>query len=411
MIKQIKMTILYLFIIGSLVSCKKGELASVTETIVTAPLDTVKNTIPPVIDPVSTGPVVTIGTGSGILVLKNQEGKNFKITAGTYSGFQFENIKNCTVDGKNAAKIVGGGVTINTVNGLTLGGFSISNTSTRAVDIYNQANDLILKDIQISNVTDVTISNHINNKYDGTAASFSNNIQLLNIKADNILTFFASDGGISNSGFTGLIKNFVMKGCTITNSPNLSDGVWLPCAEDYVIANNVIDKVNASNNNHNGIFHLSGNGKIYNNKCTNHQGNMVRAWLFSITKAGVVEIYNNIVYNSTRYGAFELQVPPYIKAFSTFKPADAKVYNNTVGKLNTGLPKFFEGRLLDVYEMFGNIQVYNNLVFEDSDNIILNRMSADPITKNSDNIYKNTWSEAVSDLTSFRSLVPGVGAQ
>src|SRR5690606_7353759 len=130
---------------------------------------------------------------------------------------------------------------------------------------------------------------------------------------------------------------------TITNSPILSNAIYLGLAENYTISNNIINNVNTNNNEHNGIFFAKGNGKIFGNKITNHQGNAVRAWLFSISNTNaLVEIYDNIVYNSTRYGAFELQVRDDIKALPTFKPANAKIHNNTVGRLNTGEPKYFE---------------------------------------------------------------------
>ncbi|RZJ64574.1 MAG: hypothetical protein EOO47_26925 [Flavobacterium sp.] len=354
-----------------------------------------------------------IGTGSGALVIKNESDKNFRIKPGTYTYFQFENITNCNIDAYDV-KITGGNVSLTNVNTLSLNGLAIENSTYRAFNIYNKANDLILKDITLNNIGDVAMVFHINKKYDGTADSYSKNIQLINIKANNVGTFFAANGGHTNDGYTGLIKNFKMSGCTITNSPLLSDGVFLGAAEDYEFSNNVIDNVNSQQGNHNGIFHVVGNGKIFDNKCTNHQGNMVRAWLCSFTKDGTVEIYNNVVWNSTRYGAFELQVPPFMKALASFKPATiAKVYNNTAGKLNTGQPKYFEGRLLDLYDTYGIVEVNNNLLFNNVDETIINKMytlKLTTLTKESDNIYKNTANEAVVNLTNFVSLFNGVGA-
>ncbi|RZJ75658.1 MAG: hypothetical protein EOO47_19510 [Flavobacterium sp.] len=205
-----------------------------------------------------------------------------------------------------------------------------------------------------------------------------------------------------------------MANCTIKNSPLLSDGVWLGCAENYEFSNNKIDNVNSQQGNHNGIFHVVGNGKFFDNTCTNHQGNMVRAWTCSITTPGTLEIYNNVVWNSSRYGAFEIQVPPSMKSMGAFKPiVSAMVYNNTVGLLNTGRPKYFEGRLLDLYNAYTTIQVYNNLLFNNADSEILNNSSTPDINflnKFANNIYKEKASDAVGDLKSFRSVIPGVGA-
>src|SRR5690606_19393391 len=128
-----------------------------------------------------------------------------------------------------------------------------------------------------------------------------------------------SQGDVKEDGFYGLIKGFKLTNSIVKNSPKLNGLTSLGLAENYEMSNNVVDNVNASPkypnglNTHNGIFYAKGNGKIFNNKVTNYQGSVVRAWLLSITKAGVVEIHDNIAYNSTRYGAFELQVPPYIE--------------------------------------------------------------------------------------------------
>src|SRR5690606_32028546 len=125
-----------------------------------------------------------------------------------------------------------------------------------------------------------------------------------------------------------------------------------------------------------------------------------------------VEIYDNIVYNSTRYGAFELQATPSIRELSTFKPANAKVYNNTVGKLNTGTPKFFEGRLLDLYNTDGTVEIFNNLSFNNRDEHLINKMSGPntKIIKNENNKYYWNSNEAVFDLNTFKSKISGIGA-
>ncbi|MGY3052008.1 hypothetical protein ACVWYG_000195 [Pedobacter sp. UYEF25] len=369
--------------------------------------------LPPVSTPAS-GETMEVGTGSGSLVLTNLTDKKITIKPGTYTDFQFKNFKNVTIDGANRVKVVGGLVNLTVMNGVTLMNLNIENSSYRAIQMFDEANDLILKNLNISNIKDVCISFRIDKTYNGQPNSFSNNIQLINIVADNIQTFFAGSGSVTNNGFTGLIKNFKMSNCTIKNSPTLSDGVWLGCAEDYEFSNNKINNVNSKQGNHNGIFHVIGNGKVFNNTCTNHQGNMIRAWMCSITKPGSVEIYNNVVWNTTRYGAFELQVPPSLKEESAFKPGFiAKVYNNTVGQLNTGAPKYFEGRLLDLYDVYTSVEVYNNLLFNNRDSVILNNMSTKgktTLTKNSNNIYKANASDAVEDLINFRSRIAGVGA-
>lgn len=357
--------------------------------------------------------ITEIGTGSGNLEIKDIENQKYSIKAGTYKSINIENIKNIKIDGLGKVKINNGDIKIKNINGLTISGLTIENRSQPVIYISENADNLTLKDLVIKNITNSVISFSKNEKYDGSPQSFSENIHLINIQAENVGTLFGSQGGIKENGFYGLIKGFKLTNSKIINSPRLSNGIYLGLAEDYEISNNVINNVNTNNNEHNGIFHVLGNGKIFGNKVTNHQGNLTRAWLFSITKPGTVEIHNNIVYNSTRYGAFELQVPPKIKALSTFKPANAKVYNNTVGKLNTGEPKYFEGRLLDLYQTYGNVEIYNNLIFNLRDNILLNNMSNPKdtkIIKNSDNLYFKNQNDAVSDLTNFKSKISNIGA-
>lgn len=360
-----------------------------------------------------------IGSGSGTLVLKDIENKKYSIKPGIYSSFQLENIKSTSLEGFDKVKIKNGSIYMSRVNGLTLSGVMIEDSDQPAISIYDEANDLTIKNLSLKNIRNSAIRFLLDKRYDGSPASYSRNIHLINIKAENIGSLFGTKGEIKSDGFYGLIKGFKLTNSSIINSPRLSNGVYIGCVEDYEISNNIINNVNKSekytdgNNDHNGIFHVNGNGKIFKNTITNHQGNGVRAWLFSIAKPNAqVEIYENVVYNSTRYSAFELQVPPYMKALPSFVPANAKIYNNTIGRLNTGEPKFYEGRVVDIYQTYGNVAVYNNLYFNMRDNIIsLNQSNEnDTKVKESNNRYFKQASDAVFDLTSFKSKVPGIGA-
>ncbi|HLT41943.1 MAG TPA: hypothetical protein VKZ95_04495, partial [Sphingobacteriaceae bacterium] len=318
-----------------------------------------------------------IGNGSGKLIIKDVENKRYSIKPGTYSSFHLENIKSTSLEGFGQVKVKGGTVYISKVNGLSLTGVAFEDSSQPAINIYDEANDITIKDVSFKNIGNSAIRFLLDKKYDGTPKSYSKNIHLINIKAENIGSLFGTRGEIKSDGFYGLIKGFKLINSTIINSPKLSNGIYVGCVEDYEVSNNVVNNVNKSenypggNNNHNGIFHMNGNGKIFKNKITNHQGNAVRAWLFTITKPNAqVEIYDNVVYNSTRYSAFELQVPPYMEVLPSFVPANAKIYNNTIGRLNTGQPKFYEGRIVDIYQTHGNVEVYNNLYFNMRDNIV-----------------------------------------
>jgi len=357
--------------------------------------------------------VVNIGNGSGQIVIKNTSDKNYHIKQGTYWNITIENASNISVTGAGKVNILSGDINIRDVNELTVSGITIEECSQTAINIFGDANNLTLKDLIFKNINNYVISFNKNVKYDGSPESFSENIRLLNIQADNISTLFVSAGSIQDDGFRGLIKGFELSGSSIKNSPHLSNGLYLNLVEDYKIFDNTIDNVNSQNNIHNGIFHLIGNGKIFANKATNHQGNLVRAWLFSISKLNaLVEIYDNVVYNSSRYGAFELQVTPYIESVKAFKPADAKIYNNTIGRMNTAEPKYFEGRVLDLYNTHGTLEIYNNLYFDMRDSDLINNMSGSTkITKNTNNKYIKKATDAVYDLNDFKSKILGIGAK
>src|SRR5690606_38358370 len=292
-----------------------------------------------------------IGTGSGTIVVKDVSDQNYEIKAGTYNSIRLENLKNVKISGLNKVKFTSGSSYIGQVDGLHIQGITVENIASSAFNIYEFANNITFEDITFRNIYNTVIRFQIEKKYDGKPQSYSKNIHLNKINAENIGSLIVTRGQIQNNGFTGLIKGFKLTNSTIKNSRNLGNGIYLGCVENYEISHNIITNVNKSesypngNNNHNGILHVNGSGKIFNNKITNFQGNAARAWLYSIDdNIATVEIYNNIVHNSTRYSAFELQVTPWMEKLANFKPANAIVYNNTVGRLNTGEPKFYQGR-------------------------------------------------------------------
>jgi hypothetical protein len=158
---------------------------------------------------------------------------------------------------------------------------------------------------------------------------------------------------------------------------------------------------------------MIGNGKFHDNIFTNYQGNMIRAWVFSRgTSPATVEFFNNIAYNTRKYGAFEIQgFDRYLISGKT-TVVNAKVYNNTVGKMNTS--KDWEGGVLDLYNYGGTLEYYNNLGFDlklsKQFTDMINNMSNTKIIKNTNNKYFESASEAVVDLESFASKYSGIGA-
>lgn len=353
----------------------------------------------------------TIGTGSGKLTIIDVEGKNLVIKPGNYSEIMIKGVSNTSIRGNGEVKIRGGIINLINTNGLNFSGISIEN-SQKGIIIKESVNNLKLTDFNFKNISSTVIKVDIQKKYDGTPQSFSSNIHLDKINGENVRSLFQGNGGIRNDGFYGLIKGFKFTNSKVINSPHLESAVYLNCGEDFEISNNIINNVNIGDKKHNGIFHVRGNGKIFGNKITNHQGNAVRSWLFSITKPNsVVEIHDNIVYNSEMYSAFEVQVTPAIKQSNSFVPANAKVYNNTVGRMNSG-PEYYEGRVIDIYQTYGSVDVYNNLYFDMRDNLVSLNQShgkyTDVTEKN--NQYFDKATDAVYNLINFKSKVPNIGA-
>lgn len=353
----------------------------------------------------------TIGTGSGKLTIVDVEGKNLVIKPGNYSEILIKGVTNTSIKGNGEVRIAGGIINLINTNGLEFSGISIENAQ-KGIVIKESVNNLTITDFNFKNISSSVIKVDIQKKYDGTPQSFSSNIHLDKIQAENIRSLFQGNGGIRSDGFYGLIKGFKFTNSTVINSPNLESAVYLNCGEDFEISNNVINNVNIGDQKHNGIFHVRGNGKIFKNKITNHQGNAVRAWLFSITKPNsLVEIYDNVVYNSERYSAFEVQVTSEMTQSDSFLPANAKIYNNTVGKMNSG-SEFYEGRIVDIYQTYGFVDVYNNLYFDMRDDLVSLNQSNGEYTKvtEENNRYFDKAADAVYDLVNFKSKVPNIGA-
>jgi len=242
-------------------------------------------------------------------------------------------------------------------------------------------------------------------------------LQILGSVSENSGAIFSGGGGINEKGFSISFQGLTIKDFLFKNSPAVGTIVYCQSLEDFEISNGIIDNVNGNSDIHNGLLMLAGNGKLHDIKCTNHQGDLLRAVPHQVLSSGkILDVYNNIVYNSRKYGAFEVQVYAYVKASPFFKPADTLVRNNTVGTLNTS--HAWDAKLIDVYDTFAKVDLVNNLGFE------LFQANMSPITKLANqmsspatvltekgNIYKNTWQEAVMDLVSFKSKYTGVGAR
>ncbi|MFT3904315.1 MAG: hypothetical protein QM727_14165 [Niabella sp.] len=426
-------------------ACSKSHGADIQESLKTdsiinngsKPIEPEKPATPPPTPNIRT---ILVGKGSGDLTIDGESmtadnqkitlTKNdvIKIKSGSYNSITIKNISipdgRVTITNDGLVELNGDfkAMYLSNLNNVTISGdgakendrgFVFRNNKYRAVVMSNAINNFTFQYAMFKNINDYVISyieGHKNVVYDGSPDSYSSNLAFLNLDSENIGPLLFLEGEINSSNFTGLIKGIEIAGITCINSPDISTVVFLGSSEGFNIHDNFVNNINMQNNNHNGIFAIRGSGKFYNNTVKNHQGNAIRAWIYSVDKQASVEIYNNKVYNSRKYSAFELQVTPPMKASSVFKPANAKVYNNTVGKMNTEKASF-PGRVLDLYNTWSTLEIYNNLYFDNNDDLLINNNSDVTIIKNQNNIYKEKYSDAVSDLDNFSSKLSGIGAK
>lgn len=369
----------------SLLACKKNDVTKLVPIpeVPTVPKDTAVANKPPVVV-VPSGKTVVVGTGSGNLVINGATftlncNDRIKITKGSYKSITIQNIQSSdgcpiTVVNDGVVELGGSGAIMNLSNLKNViisgngdpsikYGFQFHDNNTRSIMIAKPFNNVTFQNASFKNISDwVIIFNNQTTVYDGTEASYSKNLKFLNISAENTARLFSFPGSAENGNINGLIKGLEIAYLDYKNSSNVGSIAWVGNVEDYNIHHNRVDNINATNNEHNGIFQMMGNGSFYDNYISNHQGNALRAWAYSIGKTPKsVLIYNNIVVNSRKYSAFEVQtIPAYVNAALTY--VNAKVHNNTCGNLN--MSKDWYGNLVDVYTLQGGTcQVYNNIGF------------------------------------------------
>lgn len=369
--------------------------------------------------------LISLGTGSGNLVI---DGKTLNITGntiikikgGSYSDIQISNISvaNATVfilnDG--LVEMVGNRqMTLSNLKNVTISGdgtpginkgfvFRDKTSDGVCVQLKNDINDFTLKYVSFSNVNTYNAIQYNSEKvYNGSASSYSSNLKFLHIDANNTGTLIRFRGAVENGTITGLVKNVEIAYVDFKNSKGVGSIVALENAEAYDIHNNNVQDINQSNDNHNGIFYVQGNGKFYNNVIKNHQGNAIRAWSYSIgTTPQQVLIFNNIVINSRMYSAFELQAFERNMLPGKTTYVNAKVFNNTCGNL---VPKpGFPAQVLDLYglqggktDIFNNIGYKFTLVGQNNTNFIVNDMGSIPPNTFSNKYFNSTAEAGITD--------------
>lgn len=407
----LNISLLILFIFSS---CKKADFIEEVIPGPTVPVTPAPDTAT-VITPITYNRTIDVGTGSGILIIDGQKmslqcNDLIKITAGNYSGMEIKNILSAdgcpiTIKNEGLVEITGdfNQMTIENIKNLTISGdgtpglakgFVFRDNKYRAIQIFGTLDKFTLQHIEFKNIGDMDISFQYKTLYTGSEDSYAKDLKFLHIKCDNTSQLLGTSGHALNGVITGLIKNIEIAYVDFQNSPNVSAVVYLGNAEDYNIHHNRINNVNTMNNNHNGVFSITGNGSFHNNYVSNHQGNSIRAWSHTIgTVPKNIYIYNNIVVNSRKYSAFEVQgfdasISP---GKSTY--ANAVVFNNTVGNMNTS--RDWQGNVVDVYNLKGGkCDVYNNVAFNMQDDYAFAGQMTEQVPNAFNNRYYKTSAEA-----------------
>ncbi|WP_407431288.1 endo-1,4-beta-xylanase [Arcticibacter sp.] len=341
--------------------------------------------VPPVVvpEPIVTPPVEptveTVGSGSGDLNLPNVSGKSIKVKPGTYNNINIGECTDSVIDATGVQMAKDGSVYFNKqATNTELYGIKWNGHYYRAIFIQAQMKKFYLHDLAFKDVNNYVISDEWGDVWDGTDKTAKTDWRFENMSFDNCGQGFSGNSLIDVEGnkITGMFKNFKMKGITVNNCQNMGSFVWMGACNGYDISDVTIDGVNMNfpdknvpNGPHNGIFSITGNGKLHDVKCQNHQGNLIRGWNISFSKTpATTEIFNNKVFKSWKYGAFELQTPPHLLQFmernkDKYTFANAKVYGNVAGKLNKS--KDWEGQMLDLYTLGGgSLSYYDNIGFE-----------------------------------------------
>ena len=370
-----------------------------------------------------TGDFILVGEGKGTLIIDGNTKKytcntHIRIKEGSYSNITIRNLtgkSGCpfVITNEGTVRFDGSGRTLfledlsyveilGNSNSSLKYGFVFQNSRNEAIKISGAINHFTLSNARFDGINAYgVISYKPTLVYNGSEDSFLKDLHFLNLESEGSGTLIRFESQEGNRNIIGLIRGIEIAGVHFSKSPQVGSVIVLGKAEDVDLHNNLIEDINSSSSNHNGVFYIQGNGKFYNNIVRNHQGNAIRAWIFSIGNTPKeMLIYNNIVINSREYGAFELQAfdRDIIPGISTF--ANAKVFNNTCGDLK---PKggSFPAQIVDLYGLFGGeCEIFNNIgysfyrVGQNNTNYFWNQLGNTSPSKHSHNVYFDNYQQA-----------------
>ncbi len=374
---------------------------------------------------------INVGTGSGTIIIDGKvnpykAGDIINIKAGIYSGITIQNI--IIADGSYVTIQNDGGqvevigdtiqawnvINMSNVKGVVLAGtspgsFYFHNNRYRFIALDGFVSDLTFQNIKFDNIHDNVISfNNFNMIYTGAAGTYAKNMKFINLEASNCNTLISIGGSIDAKGvITGMVKGMEIANCNIHDCPDIGSAIYASTIEDYDVHNNTVNNVNQNHTDHPGIFFMQGNGKFHNNKITNHYGNALRAWTFTLgITPKTVLIYNNIVVNSRKYSGFETQGFSSLIVAGKTTYANARVFGNTCGNLNSNHD--WNAGVVDVYNLFGGTcDVFDNIsynMYPTTGSNIANQQSS-LVPKLYNNLYgDNFGAVGITDETTFNLL-------
>ena len=204
----------------------------------------------------------------------------------------------------------------------------------RGLHVEGECDGNVIKNLRFRNIQDVQMIFKGLPDYDGTEATRRDSI---------IIDGSAVDNCNYNSIALPNAYNSVVKNCVIDSTTGTQGtAIEISLGRDIDIFNNTFTNINLAGTVHNGVIVMSGEGRIFNNRCINYQGDFIRGRAYSIDRAdaqdvGELLVYNNFVWNSRKYGFMEFQMFD-TTSTNTYGPGTVhsgrfKAYNNTAGRL------------------------------------------------------------------------------
>jgi hypothetical protein len=326
---------------------------------------------PPVTTPVqppNTGLAVTRIKGNGKeLNLGNITNQHIILEPCTQGYINIGRAVNCVLE-LTGVDMPKGTIDIESAEGLEIFGQTMHDQPYRCINFNGLSNGVYLHDIVFRNVGDYSIKNNNQVYWTGADASACKNWKMERLTFDNTSTCFNSDSSFDAAGVKNLMKDLTIKDCIIKNCPTIGNAFYIGACDGYLISGNTFNNINSENNDDNGMFLIYGTGAIFNNKLTNHEGYLIRSRTMSFgPEVKTVLMYNNMVYNSRKYSALEVQTTPEMAYFITKYPklanfAKTQAYGNVVGKLSTS--RDWAGVLFVAYNTYEPIEVSNNTAFD-----------------------------------------------